>query len=353
MKTLCSILVAGLMLALVGCGSRSSMPVFKHAISEYPSWIVYSVADKEGLINGKEGAPYGTLEKKHGVDIVLNIVDYDTCLQLYGTKNGRVDSVCITNTDILPIAQNRKSVAILPTSTSDGADQLLVLGIKDFEELKNHEIKVLTKSVAEFNVYRLIEKHGQKYSDYKIGHLDPAATATALASNTADKQGEYSGSIRAGGVWNPFATNAKEQNKDVKVLASSAELKEEIIDMVVIGEDSLAKPGGTDYANCLCDVYYTVCKLLNDPKTSDKTLKLLGEDFSNCTPEQMRVFVKETRFYDTPEKGIALFKGKTLPESMKTVDRVNRAYESLTGDSPKIGYGERGADLNFDTSYMK
>ena len=57
--------------AAVGAAGGGKPPVFSLAWSEYPSWSVFGVADKEGLLDGKEGA-LGTIEKKWNVDIVLN-----------------------------------------------------------------------------------------------------------------------------------------------------------------------------------------------------------------------------------------------------------------------------------------
>jgi hypothetical protein len=56
------------------------------AWSEYPSWSVFGVADKEGLLDGKEGAQ-GSIEKKWNVDIVLNYAEYDPCLTMYRSQH--------------------------------------------------------------------------------------------------------------------------------------------------------------------------------------------------------------------------------------------------------------------------
>ena len=101
-----------------GSSGETEQGVFSLAWSEYPSWSVFGVADKAGLIDAAEGK-LGSVEEKWGVDIVLKQTDYDTCLTLYGSST--IDAVCITNMDVLAPALGRDSVAILPTSTSDGA----------------------------------------------------------------------------------------------------------------------------------------------------------------------------------------------------------------------------------------
>jgi hypothetical protein len=119
-------------------GATSAKPAtFTLAWSEYPSWSVFGVADEIGLLN-KEAGKLGELEKKWNVDIVLKGVDYDTCLQMYGSNTA--DAVCITNMDTLGPATDRASVAILPTSTSVGADACIAVGVNDLERVAWSEV---------------------------------------------------------------------------------------------------------------------------------------------------------------------------------------------------------------------
>ena len=93
--------------ALVGCDSKpaekagtgigaklAAAPKFVLAWSEYPSWSIFGVASDVGLIDGQAGK-MGSIEKKYNVDIELKLVDYDSCITLYG--NSQADAVCITN----------------------------------------------------------------------------------------------------------------------------------------------------------------------------------------------------------------------------------------------------------------
>lgn len=98
-------------------------PSFSLAWSEYPSWSVFGVAHVQELINGEPGE-CGPIERAYGVDIVLKEMEYDPCISSYAS--GAVDAVCITNMDVLSPSLGRPSVAIMPTSTSYGADALIV-----------------------------------------------------------------------------------------------------------------------------------------------------------------------------------------------------------------------------------
>ena len=112
----------------------AAAPSFSLAWSEYPSWSVFGVANELKLIDAAEGKQ-GPIEKKWNVDIVLKEAEYDPCLTMYGAA--QCDAVCITTLDALNPSLSRPSVVILPTSTSYGADALIVPNtIKDIRVVR-------------------------------------------------------------------------------------------------------------------------------------------------------------------------------------------------------------------------
>src|SRR5262249_16769221 len=152
-------------------------PTFTLAWSEYPSWSVFGVAAEEGLIDGEEGK-LGPIEKKWNVDVKLQLFDYEVCMKSFQARTS--DATCMTNMDSLAPALKRRAAAILPTSTSAGGDACVVAGIKDLEELKKHKVYGLKESVSQYAFARILEKKGQKESDYQFEQMDPAEAAKAL-----------------------------------------------------------------------------------------------------------------------------------------------------------------------------
>jgi NitT/TauT family transport system substrate-binding protein len=352
--------VAGLALLSAGCGGPPSTgttgssgstatapakaaPVFSLAWSEYPSWSVFGVAQTSGLIDGKAGS-LGPIEKKWNVDIELKEADYDSCLVMYGS--GNVDAVCITNMDVLNPALSRPSTVILPTSTSDGADALLVNpAIKTIQDLKGKKVYGLAKSVSEYTFVRNLEIAGEKEKDYKFTNMDPAAAATAMQQSQAG----YDAIV----VWNPFVMETLNKRKDSRVLFDSTKIPGEIIDNVSMATASLAKPGGKAFAHAVIDVYYQVNQRLADPKTGDDTLIALGEKFSHLKLDAMKTVVKQTKFYSTPDQGIAVLTGPKLPGIMAKVVKFCVDHE-IVPKAPKIGYGKGvKSDVVFDPSYIQ
>ncbi len=355
MRKTSAIFLASICVIMVGCskgkqttsgaGGSSELgdaPTFSLAWSEYPSWSVFGVAHAKGLIDGGEGV-LGPIEEKHEVDIVLKEADYDTCLTFYGAS--QVDAVCMTNMDTLAPALTRDAVAILPTSTSVGADACIAVGVDDLDGLKGKKTYGLELSVSQYCFERNLELQGKTIADFPFANMDPGAAAQAMQTNQAD--------IESIMVWNPFVLQTLRTRKDSKVLFDSSTIPEEIIDMVVVAKDALSRPGGEDFAHAVVETFYEVNKMMADPATSDQTLVAIGEKFSSLKLEDMKEVVKQTQFYSTPDAAIELFtKEKFQKETMPMVVDFCVAHGIVDG-KPVIGFNDDNAQVNFVTTYLE
>ncbi len=347
MKKITLTLAAALIIGLF-CTTlyAEKVPTFSLAWSEYPSWSTFGVADELKIIDGKKGK-MGEIEKKWGVDIVLKEADYDSCLVMYGAK--QCDAVCITNMDVLNPALSQKSVAILPTSTSDGADACIVSGdISDVKQLKGKKVYGLAKTVSEYCFVRNLEILGEKEADYTFTNMDPAAAAMAMQQ----KQKGYDAIV----VWNPFVLETINKRKDAKILFDSTTIPGEIIDMVAMAQSSLDKPGGVAFAHAVIETFYAINKRMADETTRDDTLIALGEKFSNLNLQSMRKVVKQTKFYSTPEMGIEVLTSDATKKIMDVVNGFCLSHE-IVPKKPSVGYGNMAgagdAKLRFDPTFIQ
>jgi NitT/TauT family transport system substrate-binding protein len=322
--------------------SSEPPPVFSLAWSEYPSWSVFGVAETNGLLDGAEGS-MGEMERKWNVDIVLKQLDYDPCLQAYGAST--VDAVCMTNMDSLAPSISRPSVGILPTSTSVGADACIVVGIDSIEALKGKETFGLERSVSQYCFERVLELNNQKPADFTFKNMDPGAAAQAMQLKDA--------SISSIMVWNPFVMSTLRARSDSKVLFDSSAIPEEIIDMVVVSKDSLAKKGGQNFAYAIIETFYEINKLMGDPKTSDETLVAIGSKFSSLGLEDMKKVVEQTRFYKNADEALALLKGDKFQK--ETTPKVVEFCVShgMVEKAPSVGFGQADAQFNIDPSFLE
>jgi ABC-type nitrate/sulfonate/bicarbonate transport system substrate-binding protein len=327
-----------------GASSPTSSPATKFTLawSEYPSWSIFGVADEVGLIDGKEGA-MGSIEKKYNVDIVLQLASYDQCITLYG--NSQADAVCITNIDILGAAGSRNSVAIMPTSTSNGADACIVAGIDSVDALQGKPTRGLEKSVSQYCFERCLETLGKNPADFPFSQMDPEQAAQAFQGKD-DK-------IPSIMVWNPFVMQSVRSRSDAKVLFSSESIPEEIIDMVVVGKDSLSKKGGPEFAKAILETFYTMNERMVNPKTSEATLIGIGARFARLELEDMKTVVTQTRFYSDAKDAVRLFtEDKFKNETMPLVSKFCVKY-GLTASPIEISYGTGKGVMDFDTTYLQ
>ena len=327
--------------ATSGGGGKPAGP-FSLAWSEYPSWSVFGVADTMGLIKAGEGK-LGTLEEKWGVDVILNELSYDGCLGAYG--NGSCDAVCITNMDVLAPASGRTSVAILPTSTSDGADACIATGISSIEELKGVPSWGLEKSVSQYMFERALQVKGFDPAEFPFSQKDPEVAAQAMQTNDPDTKSIV--------VWNPFVIQTLRLRSDATVLFDSTAIPEEIVDMLVVGEDSLKKPGGDAFAGCIVEAFYAVNAAIEDSATQDDTLIKLGKKFGDVPLEDMKKIVVQTKFYKTPDEGVGLFEKEAFKTTLmpRVVDFC--ATHDIIEAKPTVSFDGSDAQLKFDTSFMK
>lgn len=358
----------------LGCGAAekavpttatnvAATPSFTLAWSEYPSWSVFGVASEKGLINGAAGK-LGPIEKKWGVDLVLKEADYDTCLTMYGANS--VDAVCMTNIDSLAPSLTRKSVGILPTSTSVGADACIIVSTpegskprpdiqpkpSDHPFLANHADILLStnatyglqNSVSQYVFERVIEKETGKKPNYEFKNMDPAAAAQAMQT----KQNGINSIM----VWNPFVLQTLRTRTDAFVAFDSSSIPEEVVDMVVVGQDSLDKPKGKEFALAVIDTYYKVNDLLADAKQGDETLVSLGSKFSNLGLEDMKLVVQQTRFYNNADAAKKIltsekFQKETMP---KVVDFC--LAHGIVASKPSVGFNDTKAQFNITDQYV-
>lgn len=338
-------ILTGLLFGVSACGGDDTMetfPKFSLAWSEYPSWSVFGVADELGMIDGREGE-MGPIEAKWQVDIVLTEADYDGCIQHYST--GSADAACLTNMDSLSPSVGRKTVAILPTSTSVGADALLVYGIDDINQLKGKKVLGLEKSVSEYCFVRNLELLAEKEEDYTFSNMDPGQAAIGM------QQGKKG--FEAIVVWNPFVMDTLTKRPGSKVLFDSTTIPGEILDLVVMNADSLAKEGGDRFACAVIDTFYAFSRKIEDPDQRSDMIVALGEKFSALDAESMETVLKMTVFYDTPAKGIALFDGDEIVETMQKVTEFCVDHD-IVDTQPSIGFGSGSTDsFAFDATYIK
>ncbi len=319
------------------------LPVFSLAWSEYPSWSVFGVADELGLIDAEAGE-LGSIEEQYGIDIELKEASYDSCLNMF--SSGDCDAVCITNMDALIVSPSRDGVAVLPTSTSKGADACLVTeAVPDIEALKQHPVYGLKGTVSEYCFVRCLELAGFDEKDFNFTNQDPAIAATNMQQKAETHQAIM--------VWNPFVIQTLRDRSDVRVLFDSSQIPGEIVDMVVAGRDVMQREKADAFVKAVAAAFYAVNRAIEDPAQGDEVLVALGKNFSNLGLDDMRLVVQQTVFYKTPAEAKALLSSNEFKQTMETVTEFCVSHDLVK--EPSVGYGPDSGEtkLRFDGSWIE
>ncbi|MFM9064751.1 MAG: hypothetical protein ACKOOI_17200, partial [Pirellula sp.] len=181
-------------------------------------------------------------------------------------------------------------------------------------------------------------------ADFPFSQMDPEQAALAF-------QGKNDG-INSIMVWNPFVMQSLRSRAESKVLFSSETIPEEIIDMVVVGKDSLSKPGGEAFAKAVVETFYLMNKRMTAPSTSDETLVGIGARFAKLELEDMKTIVKQTKFFGEPSDAVRLFGDERFQkEIMPLVSKFCVKY-GLTPQAVELSFGDGKGMMDFSTKYV-
>jgi NitT/TauT family transport system substrate-binding protein len=221
----------------------------------------------------------------------------------------------------------------------------VTVGIDNLDALKGQKTYGLARSVSQYAFERILTARKLNPQDFPFESMDPQAAATALQSG--------SDTIKSIMVWNPFVMDTLKKVSGSKRLFDSAEIPEEIIDMVVISKDSLAKDGSQRFARCLMEAFYTINQRMEDPQTRDATLVAIGAKFSNLELEEMKQVVTQTKFYKTPAEGLALYRSdKFQKTTMPAVVDFCVSNKIIEGNA-SVGFDKTDAQLNFNSNLLQ
>jgi hypothetical protein len=214
--------------------------------------------------------------------------------------------------------------------------------------LKKTKTYGLTESVSQYVFVRCLDLAGEKYADYQFANLDPGEVAKNMQARSKGTEAIM--------VWNPFLLQALKLRPDVKVLFDSSKIPEEVIDMVVIGDDVLNQPGGREFACALIDCYYEFNRMFQDPAQRDELLVALGKRFFSLNIEEMKKATTQTRFYKAPQEGLALCGSDTFHKRMASIVDLYGQLKIIKGKSPTFGFGAAdqasAVNLRFDPTFM-
>jgi len=243
----------------------------KVGTSDWTGWVAWYVAQDQGYF------------KKYGADVKLIwFANYSDSISALST--GQLDANSQTWSDTLgPLAKGLPLKAVLVNDNSAGNDALMVgPKIKSFAELRGHKIALEQYSISHFVLYTALAKNGLGPKDVTVVNLSAGDAAAAFMSGRVD----------AAVVWNPWISQIEKSGKGTP-LFTSKEMPGLIPDLLVVQAQAIAAKR-KDLVGMIRAWFDTEAFIRTQP---ERAVAIMSKVVS-MSPEQYRVFLPGTRFFD-------------------------------------------------------
>lgn len=319
---------------------------FKIAWSIYVGWMPWDYAAKEGIV--KKWAD------KYGIDIeVVQINDYIESINQYTA--GAYDACTMTNMDALtiPAAGGVDSTALIVGDFSNGNDGVIMKGSADLAAIKGQKVNLVELSVSHYLLARALDSVGLQERDLTVVNTSDADMVGAASAKD----------VTALVTWNPQLSEILASVKDTHKVFDSSDIPGEIIDLLVINSDTLAKH--PELGKALAGAWYETMSIMAKDDAQGKAArefmaKAAGTDLAGYESQ-----MQTTKFFFDPAEAVAFTTSPALIDTMKMVAGFSFDH-GILGEGAKsaeaIGMGFPGGKtlgdtgnlkLRFDETYMK
>jgi NitT/TauT family transport system substrate-binding protein len=264
----CALLALALMPALLASTANAAVRV---GVSDWTGWVAWYVAKDQGYF------------RKYAADVELVwFANYTDSIAALST--GQLDANCQTWSDTLgPLAKGLALEAVLVNDNSAGNDALMVgPKIHAFPDLRGRKIALEQYSISHFVLYTALERNGLAPKDVDVINLSAGDAAAAFISGRVD----------AAVVWNPWISQI-EKSGTGRPLFTSTQMPGLIPDLLV-ARSAAIQSKRKDLVGMIRAWFDTQAFIHSQP---DRAVAIMAKVVS-MDPEQYRVFLPGTRFFD-------------------------------------------------------
>jgi NitT/TauT family transport system substrate-binding protein len=240
-------------------------------VSDWTGWVAWYVAQDQGYF------------RKYGADVKLVwFANYTDSISALST--GQLDANSQTWSDTLgPLAKGLALKAVLVNDNSAGNDALMVgPKIRGFPDLRGRKIALEQYSISHFVLYTALSRNGLTPKDVNVVNFSAGDAAAAFMSGRVD----------AAVVWNPWISQIEKSGAG-RALFTSTQMPGLIPDLLVAQAQAI-QTKRKDFIAMIRAWFDTQAFIQSQPERAVAIMaKVVGMD-----PEQYRVFLPGTRFFD-------------------------------------------------------
>ncbi|RBW48551.1 putative urea ABC transporter substrate-binding protein [Marinobacter sp. F3R11] len=242
---LAGIFASALLMSLLShTAFAADTPSFRIAWTIYAGNMPLGYAEETGILD-KWG-------DKYGIDVsAVQLNDYIEAQNQY--TSGEFDGVIAITLDALtiPAASGVDSTAAVMLTASNGSDGIVMKGSgKSIEDLTGERINLVQFSGSHYLLARALDKYGMSERDVTVVNTSDADIIAAFQSPET----------QAVVTWKPQLSQVIEQNPDSTLLFDSADIPDEITDILLVHTETLKEHPELGYA--LAGAWFEVVSML-------------------------------------------------------------------------------------------
>lgn len=267
--------------------------------SIYAGWMPWDYAEHSGIL--KKWAD------KYNIEIELTRMDYIASIEAYIAE--QADACVMTNMEALdmPAASGITSTAVVVGDYSNGNDAILTRDGLQVKDLKGKDVFLVELSVSHYLLSRALEANGLTEQDVNIINTSDSDIAPAFIANKDQKVVV---------TWNPLVMTL-EQEDDINNIYSSADIPEEVLDMLVVNTKTLKE--SPEFGKALVGAWFEVMTLMQSgtPEATE-ALKYMAES-SGSTLEEYQAQLNTTAMFYQPQASVDYVTSPRIVEKMDYV----------------------------------
>lgn len=314
------LLLLVLIIALCGLSSgafAAEKKQFRVAWSIYVGWMPWDYAAQSGIL--KKWAD------KYGIQIELvQINDYVESINQYTA--GAFDGCVMTNMDALtiPAAGGIDSTALIPGSTSNGNDGIVLKNAKSLKDIKGRKVNLVELSVSHYLLARGLDSVGLSERDITVVNTSDADIVAAFASKD----------VNAVVAWNPQLSEIAGMPGAARVF-DSADIPGEIIDMMVVNTATLKDNAA--FGKALVGAWYETMAVMSADDAAGRKARTHMAEASGTDLAGYEAQLATTRMFFDPTDAASFAESREL---VTTMDHVRK----FSFDHGILGEGARSVD---------
>ena len=331
--------------------AAAERPSFTVGWSVYVGWDPYQYLVRSGIL--KKWAD------KYNVSIKVQRFDYAPSLDAFVAKN--IDACAMTNMEALdmPAAAGVDTTAVIVGDYSNGNDAVLVRHNLALNQIPGKRVLLVEKTVSQYLFERAMTLSNLSGDVKKIKYVNTSDSDIAGAFLSDTNQDVVV-------TWKPLVSQIQ-KGKGITKVFDSSKIPGEILDLLVVRSEVLARPDGSGqrFAKAVVGAWYELLMEMSKPgPEGDKVLSAVA-GVSEDTLASYKEQLSTTHMFYTPQSAAEMAASAQIKTTMELVRQFCFSHGLLgdktsSADDVAIRFPDGSIQgkkdrvrLRFDASYMQ